>query len=395
VTNLRIRDVLEPFDEKLGSRPEPVVLTLTEKRGFVPQAQRFKKRLATEDTSGYKVVCKNDIAFNPYLLWAGAIAQNIEWEEAIISPAYPTFRVRDGFDPRFVSYRLASEPLKKRFDSISFGAVPRRRRAATEDFLRLEFGSVPSLPDQRRIAEALDRADALRAKRLKSIAMIDMLLKSVFIEMFGDPKENPRGFPLRSLPEFYPDPDGGTRCGPFGSALKKSDIVMNGVPLWNMDNISVDGEMQLPFRAWVSEEKAHYLSGYKVLDGDILISRAGTVGKMCVVRAGVEESLMTTNLIRLRLGKGLAPEFFVALMTYCKGRVGRLKTGPDGTFTHMSTGVLDTLSFPYPPFSLQEKWLSRSSAIRTHKVMLIEHLDLMNRQFESMTERVFSQGALG
>jgi len=43
-------------------------------------------------------------------------------------------------------------------------------------------------------------------------------------------------------------------------------------------------------------------------------------------------------------------------MTYCNGRVGRLKTGADGTFTHMNTGILDTLEFPYPPIELQRKF---------------------------------------
>src|SRR3546814_19457702 len=105
-----------------------------------------------------------------------------------------------------------------------------------------------------------------------------------------------------------------------------------------MDNISELGRMVLPFRAWVTSEKAQQLASYAVRDGDILISRAGTVGKMCVVRTGEEKSLITTNLIRLRLGEGLPPDFLVALMTYFKGRIGRLKSGADGTFKHMSTG---------------------------------------------------------
>src|SRR3546814_8420742 len=90
-----------------------------------------------------------------------------------------------------------------------------------------------------------------------------------------------------------------------------------------MDNISELGRMVLPFRAWVTSEKAQQLASYAVRDGDILISRAGTVGKMCVVRTGEEKSLITTNLIRLRLGEGLLPDFLVALMTYFKGRIGR------------------------------------------------------------------------
>ncbi len=107
----------------------PPVLTLTEKKGFVLQSDRFKKRLATEDTSKYKVVRRNDIAFNPYLLWAGAVAQNTIIDEGVISPLYPTFRIRDGYDARYVARLLLSEKMIAKYDSIAFGSVPRRRRS--------------------------------------------------------------------------------------------------------------------------------------------------------------------------------------------------------------------------------------------------------------------------
>src|SRR6266540_7005874 len=94
---LRLGELLEEFDERLGSQPEPEILTLTEKMGFVAQRERFNKRLAIADTRDYKVIGLHDIAFNPYLLWAGAIAQNTEWKSAIISPLYPTFHVREGY----------------------------------------------------------------------------------------------------------------------------------------------------------------------------------------------------------------------------------------------------------------------------------------------------------
>jgi type I restriction enzyme S subunit len=105
---IRLGDALEEFDHRLGGDAEPEVLTLTEKNGFVAQRERFSKRLAINDTSNYKVVGLNDIAFNPYLLWANAVAQNTKWAKAIISPLYPTFHVREGYDPRFINYILHS-----------------------------------------------------------------------------------------------------------------------------------------------------------------------------------------------------------------------------------------------------------------------------------------------
>jgi len=61
---------------------------------------------------------------------------------------------------------------------------------------------LPPLPEQRRIAAILDQADALRAKRREALAQLDELQKAIFIEMFGDPATNPKGFPARTLGEI-------------------------------------------------------------------------------------------------------------------------------------------------------------------------------------------------
>jgi type I restriction enzyme S subunit len=54
---------------------------------------------------------------------------------------------------------------------------------------------LPPLPEQRRIAEILDKADALRAKRRAALAQLDTLTQSIFLDMFGDPATNPKGWP--------------------------------------------------------------------------------------------------------------------------------------------------------------------------------------------------------
>lgn len=295
-------------------------------------------------------------------------------------------------DDRYLFHFLRQQRIRTEGERRMTGSAGQRR--VPKAFLESLNIPAPSLVEQRRIAAILDRADALRAKRREAIAKLDQLLQSVFLDMFGDPRLNPRGFPVRKLSEFYISPDEGTRCGPFGSTLKKSDVEDSGVPLWNMDNISNAGQMQMPFRAHVSEDKARELSGYSVLNGDILISRAGTVGKMCVARTQVKKSLITTNLIRLRLGPGLVPEFFVALMTHCKGRVGRLKSGPDGAFTHMNTGILDSLAFPYPPIDEQQNWVKRSSAIHDQKAQLDRSLEAMTKTLESISASAFSDSTL-
>lgn len=249
---------------------------------------------------------------------------------------------------------------------------------------------LPPLPEQKRIAGILDAADALRAKRREALAQLDTLLQSTFLDMFGDPVTNPMSFPIRTLSDFYINDRDGTKCGPFGSALKKDELVGSGIPVWNMDNIDPAGRPVLPFRMWITQEKFRDLKAYSVMDGDVIISRAGTVGKMCVAKSDADASVISTNLIRVRFGPELLPVYFVSLMTYCKGRVGRLKTGPDGAFTHMSTGVLDKLRFPYPPMDLQRRFAAIVESVERQKTRMRAHLAELDALFASLQSRAFS-----
>jgi len=251
---------------------------------------------------------------------------------------------------------------------------------------------IPHLDDQIRIVHLLGKVEGLIAKRKQHLQQLDDLLKSVFLEMFGDPILNPHGFPVRRLSEFYVNPKEGTKCGPFGSALKKEELVDSGVPVWNMDNIATDGQMALPFRMWITAKKYGDLAAYSVEDGDIIISRAGTVGKMCVARTHGQPAIISTNLIRLRLGAELRPQYFVSLMLYCKGRVGRLKTGADGAFTHMNTGVLDSLEFPYPSVELQDRFGKIASKVEDAKSCYQQSLTDLESLYGALSQQAFKGG---
>lgn len=181
---MKIADLLAEFKEPAGKNCSLPVLTLTEKRGFVYQADRFDKRLATEDVSRYKIVRRGDLAFNPYLLWAGAVAHNSIVDAGVISPLYPTFRVKPGMDDRFVARRLLTPQMISAYDTIAFGSVPRRRRSSVADFLDLDAGWVPPLAEQRRIAAILDQADAIRTKRRREIEDLRTLKRAVFNSIF-------------------------------------------------------------------------------------------------------------------------------------------------------------------------------------------------------------------
>ena len=247
----------------------------------------------------------------------------------------------------------------------------------------------PVIDDQIRIAALLSRVEALIATRRGNLHLLDEFLKSTFLEMFGDPVRNDKGFEVRGLNKFYIDPKDGTKCGPFGSALKKNEYVKSGVPVWNMDNISRDGRLQPHVNLWITDDKFEELKGYSVINGDVIISRAGTVGKMCVLKTIYPKSIISTNLLRVRFGKDLLPLYFVSLMTYCKGRVGKLRTGPDGTFTHMNTGILDKLRFPYPPMDLQNQFGSVVEKVESLKALYQQSLSELENLYGTLSQKAF------
>jgi type I restriction enzyme S subunit len=97
----------------------------------------------------------------------------------------------------------------------------------------------------------------------------------------------------------------------------------------------------------------------EAFSSDIIISRAGTVGKMCVLDSEFKSSIISTNLIKISLNeKVLNPYFFVKLMKYFGKKIGRLRTGSENGFTHMNTGVLAGLEFPLPTIPKQNEYIN-------------------------------------
>lgn len=247
---------------------------------------------------------------------------------------------------------------------------------------------LPPLSEQKHIAEVLDKADALVKKNKELLQEYNDLQQSIFLDMFGDPVTNPKGWEKVNLSTCYINDKEGTKCGPFGSALKKGEYVNEGVPVWTMDNINID-TFQPERCLYITDSKFQQLAKYNTQWGDIIISRAGTVGKMCVVEYE-GRAIISTNLIRLRLNnKKLLPLFFTTIMSNWGPKVARLKTGDDSAFTHMNTGVLNNIEIVFPPIDVQNKFASMIENIEQQKEKAKESLAYSEELFGSLVKRYF------
>lgn len=167
----KLSDVLEESTATLGNAEEPEILSITENAGLVLQRERFSKRVATEDTSSYKIVKRTDIVYNPYLLWAGAIDQCWIVDVGITSPAYVVLSVKQEFEPFLVGHVIKSNLMKKWYWNISIGTHERRRTAPVDRFLNLDI----ELPDE----ATQKRLSALYQELLSQKSLLQDTIKSI------------------------------------------------------------------------------------------------------------------------------------------------------------------------------------------------------------------------
>lgn len=250
---------------------------------------------------------------------------------------------------------------------------------------------LPSPSEQRCIARILDQADKLRRQRAEADALPERIMPALFAKLFGDPVTNVRNWSIFSLSEFFTQDRHGPRCGPFGTALKKHEYVARGIPVWGIDNVLPNRFLETG-SLFVTEEKFQELTSYAVQVGDVLISRAGTVGRMCVARPSVSRSIIGTNLIRLAFDTGaLEPEYFSAMFTYFPQISLRFRAVSDeGAYSFMNTSVLKSLQIPVPPIALQRVFATHTCKMRE----LVEKQESSRCQirslFDTLIRRAFS-----
>jgi type I restriction enzyme, S subunit len=330
--------------------------------------------------SPQKVALPNDILIS---VRAPVGPTNINVEKSCIGRGLSAIRCSNEVEVKFLLYYLRSIETKiaEKANGSTFSAITQK------DLQQIQI-PLPPLATQQKIAAILDAADAYRQLTKTLIAKYDQLAQSLFLDMFGDPVRNEKGWEKVRLSHLYINDKDGTKCGPFGSALKKEEFTNNGIPVWVMDNIQ-GGRFINKTALFIKKEKYETLASYRTFSGDIIISRAGTVGKMAVVNYE-GEAIISTNLIRLRLDKTkLIPLIFIILMNNWGPKVAKLRTGADGAFTHMNTGILNDIEIALPPIALQNLFAERIQHIEAQKQQAQASLQKAEKLFNSLLQRCF------
>ncbi len=152
-TTSPIGDVIEQISKRNKNNAIQNVLSVSNRQGFIKQSDQFENRnVASEDTSNYKIVEKNDFAFNPARINVGSIARLTTFEKGIVSPMYICFRTQESVAPEYIDFFFESKHFYCEIQKRLEGSV--RQCLSFEGLCNIPF-SLPSLEMQQRIGKRL------------------------------------------------------------------------------------------------------------------------------------------------------------------------------------------------------------------------------------------------
>ncbi|EOX3499277.1 restriction endonuclease subunit S [Vibrio cholerae] len=244
---------------------------------------------------------------------------------------------------------------------------------------------LPPLEEQKRIAAILDKADAIRQKRKQAITLADEFLRSVFLEMFGDPVTNPKGWEEPILSDIADVRSGVTK----GKKLKEGTGIT--LPYMRVANVQ-DGYLDLSSiqTITVSEKDAEKC---KLLRGDILLTEGGDpdkLGRGHVWNGEIDNCIHQNHIFSVRVKDEdyVRPAFLSAVIGSQRGKRYFLKVGKQTTgIATINKTVLSEFCPIVPPLELQDSYLKIASRIKRMQTRKHYHEVTL---FPSLSQKAFS-----
>ena len=244
--------------------------------------------------------------------------------------------------------------------------------------------TLPPLDEQKRIAAILDKADAIRRKRQQAIQLADDFLRSVFLDMFGDPVTNPKDFPIGTIRDFV-------ETANYGSSGKASETE-GEYPMLRMGNLTYEGGWDFTNLKYIDlseKDKPKYLTQ----KGDLLFNRTNSkelVGKTAVFE---EEKPMAIAgyLIRVRTNE-LGNNYYLSgylnsahgkktLVGMCKSIVG---------MANINAQELQNIKILLPPIELQNEFEKIVKTTKQKLKSFDKSSQLLNDNFNSLSQKAFA-----
>lgn len=282
---------------------------------------------------------------------------------------------KNNVDTGYLAYALEHMNLSKYYTGATIPHI------YFKDYKKEKF-PLPPLDEQRRIAAVLDKVSGLIAKRREQLDKLDELVKARFLEMFGDPVSNPKGWNNGTIRDVVSEVKYGTsRPAVDGGTYK----------YLRMGNITFDGHLDLSDLKYIDIPDSE-LEKCMVRKGDVLFNRTNSkelVGKTCVFDLD-EPMVIAGYIIRVRVNKKVLPIYLSAVLNsqygkqiladMCKAIVGQ---------ANINAQELQDIAILIPPIELQEKFSDYAETIKKSKLTIQQSLDKLEVLKKALMQQYF------
>lgn len=258
--------------------------------------------------------------------------------------------------------------------------VDRAAKGKTLNKAKLEVLEVPLPPlsEQKRIAAILDAADELRSKRRESIAQLDTLLQSVFLDMFGDPVTNSKRLPTARLGELGIWRSGGT------PSRGRPDYFEGSIPWFSsgeLESMVVRESAEYITSAAIEESSAKLVPENSLMLGmyDTAALKASLAGVLCSCNQAVAFAALDETIVD--------PVYSYYAVTIGREHFRRLQRGVRQK--NLNLGMVREIKIPLPARDAQQGFTAAVHVAERHKVRLESHLSQLDTLFASLQSRAF------
>ncbi|TDR47374.1 type I restriction enzyme S subunit [Tahibacter aquaticus] len=372
-------EILEQSGRHRAGDQDLPVLSITMKHGLVDQADKFKKRIASSDTSNYRVAYKNELVVG-FPIDEGVLGFQTKYPAGIVSPAYDIWKLRSEVDSHipYLERYLRSAQARGSYASRMQGAVARRRSLTKTDFLNLEI-PFPPLHDQIRIAHLLGKMEGLIAQRKQHLQQLNDLLKSVFLEMFGECVKDEDSYqPIVGVCDFI-DYRG-----------KTPPRVESGIPLISAKCVR-RGYFDAARLDFVSDEtyRNSMTRGFPKANDVLFTTEGATFGYTCRIPREFQKFAVGQRLITLVCKSGYQPEVleFVLNDLHIQKKLNSRLSG--SAALGIRSAELAKIVIPFPPPEAQIQFSAVVERVEGIKSLYQQSLTCLEALYGVLSQRAF------
>lgn len=290
-------------------------------------------------------------------------------------------RPGETIDRRWLLHAINAPSFRKQIERHIKGTT--RQRISRTNLGTIEL-DVPPVSHQRRIADILDKADTIRRKRKEAIALTEELLRSTFLEMFGDPVTNPKGWPTETID---------TLCDEIVDCVNRTAPIVDGPTPYKMirtTNVKA-GKVHLDAVRFVSRDTFEVWNRRCVPQkGDVLLTREAPVGEAGLLLSD-DQVFLGQRLMLYRPNLSvLLPEYLVQSFLGPHLQAQFDTHGSGSTVKHLPLPVCRSLSVRVPPIDLQSQFAAFSRTLRRSLVAGESALSEAEGLFNTLVARAFA-----